>query len=516
MVQAPPSPQPLVDAVTAALIEATVARGSGHLTADGALAVTTAPYTGRSPADRFLVVDRAQHDMVWWGDINRPMDADRAQQLATRVRAHLATQEHYVLHASVNADPQYAYHIQLLSESPWHTLFAKHLFREAVARADETITVLHAPSLQADPTQDGTRSGVFIVLDIPQRTILIGGTAYAGEIKKAVFTMLNFLLPLRGVLPMHAGVNVGASGDAAVFFGLSGTGKTTLSTDPERPLVGDDEHGWSAHGVFNFEGGCYAKTIRLSASGEPEIYRATQHFGTVLENVWVDPVSHVPDFDDVSLTENGRAAYPMAYLANVHAPGMCDHPRTIFMLTADAFGVLPPLSRLTPAQAMYHFVSGYTAKVAGTERGVQEPTATFSACFGAPFMVHHPRTYAELLRQHIEANDVSVWLVNTGWIGGAYGVGRRMQLAHTRALIRAVLSGAFATATFHNDPVFGLAMPATCPDVPAELLDPRLSWHHPEEWHHAALQLAARFRANVAHLGAEMPAHIVAGGPVAD
>lgn len=513
MVQAPISPHARVDVAEAALIEATVSSGHGHLTAHGALAVSTAPFTGRSPADRFLVVDRAHHDAVWWGDINRAITSQQAQQLANRVRAHLANQPHYLLHASVNADPQYAYHVQLFSESPWHTLFAKHLFRDAVEHDAETITVLHAPTVQADPIHDGTRSGVFIVLDIPRRTIVIGGTAYAGEIKKAVFTMLNFLLPMRGVLPMHAGVNVGVAGDAAVFFGLSGTGKTTLSTDAERPLVGDDEHGWSAHGVFNFEGGCYAKTIRLSPSGEPEIYRVAQHFGTVLENVAVDPVSHMPDFDDVRMTENGRAAYPLAYLDNVHASGICNHPKTIFMLTADAFGVLPPVSRLTTAQAMYHFVSGYTAKVAGTERGVNQPTATFSACFGAPFMVLHPSAYAELLREHIEAQQASVWLVNTGWIGGDYGVGRRMELGHTRALIRAVLRGALETVTYHTDPIFGLAMPTECPDVPASLLDPRLSWAHPHDWQQAALQLAARFHANVAQLGAEMPAHILAGGP---
>lgn len=514
MVQAPIHPHAMVDMAEAALIEATLSHGHGHLTAHGALAVSTGPYTGRSPADRFLVIDRAHHDLVWWGDVNRPISSAQAAHLADRVRAHLAKQPHYVLHASVNAAPSYTYHVHLMSESPWHTLFAKHLFRDAVAQDAETITVLHAPSVHADPAHDGTRSGVFIVLDIPQRTIVIGGTAYAGEIKKAVFTMLNFLLPMRGVLPMHAGVNVGTNGDAAVFFGLSGTGKTTLSTDPERPLVGDDEHGWSAEGVFNFEGGCYAKTIRLSASGEPEIYRATQHFGTVLENVVIDPVSHMPDFDDTSMTENGRAAYPMRYLDTVHQSGVCQHPQTIFMLTADAFGVLPPLSRLTSAQAMYHFVSGYTAKVAGTERDVKEPTATFSACFGAPFMVLHPSAYAELLRQRIEAHQATVWLVNTGWIGGAYGVGRRIALGHTRALIRAVLRGDMAAASYHHDPVFGLAMPTACPDVPATLLDPRLSWAQAEAWHQAALQLAARFRANVAHLGVEMPAHIVAGGPL--
>ena len=515
MTQLLPQAPEIVDASAVALIEATIRRQEGVLTPAGALAVTTGVFTGRSPRDRYLVVDAADHDRVWWGDINRPIAAAQAHSLAQRLRAHLNAREHFVLHAAVNADTAYTYAVECISESPWHTLFAKYLFRDAQGTPSQpTITILHAPSFVADPAVDGTQSGVFIILDMTQRLILIGGTAYAGEIKKAVFTMLNFLLPKRSVLPMHAGVNVGTNGDAAVFFGLSGTGKTTLSTDPQRPLVGDDEHGWSAQGIFNFEGGCYAKTIRLSAVGEPDIYAATQHFGTILENVVVDVLSHDPDFDDVSLTENGRAAYPLRMLQHAHASGVCAHPRHIFMLTADAFGVLPPLSRLTVAQAMYHFVSGYTAKVAGTERGVQEPTATFSACFGAPFMVMHPAAYATLLREQLQAHPATARLVNTGWTGGKYGVGTRMQLAHTRALIRAVLADELNTVGWHNDLVFGLAMPRQCAGVPATVLDPRTSWESPQAWQVAAEGLATQFHQNYAKLGLPADSEIARGAPV--
>lgn len=510
----PQTPE-IVDASAVALIEATIRRREGVLTPAGALAVTTGVFTGRSPRDRYLVVDAADHDRVWWGDINRPIAATQAKALAQRLRTHLNDREHFVLHASVNADADYTYAIECISESPWHTLFAKYLFRDAIDSHHQTnITILHAPSFVADPAVDGTHSGVFIILDMTERMILIGGTAYAGEIKKAVFTMLNFLLPKQGVLPMHAGVNVGTSGDAAVFFGLSGTGKTTLSTDPQRPLIGDDEHGWSAQGIFNFEGGCYAKTIRLSPEGEPDIYAATQHFGTILENVVVDTLSHEPDFDDVSLTENGRAAYPLQMLHHVHASGVCAHPQHIFMLTADAFGVLPPLSRLTVEQAMYHFVSGYTAKVAGTERGVQEPTATFSACFGAPFMVMHPAAYAALLREQLQAHPATVWLVNTGWIGGKYGVGTRMRLAHTRALIRAVLADSLTNAEWDTDPVFGLAMPRQCDGVPAAVLDPRTSWESSAAWQVAAEGLAVQFHQNSMKLGLSASDDIARGAPL--
>lgn len=506
-------PRVVVDAVPAVLIEETIARHEGQLSANGALVVNTGIYTGRSPADRFIVADTAINDLIWWGDVNRPIERHYFTGLMHKVQVYLAKRDTYVLHASANADVQYTYNIQLTSESPWHTLFAQNLFRREWHLDAPTITILHAPSFMADPAIDGTISSTFIILDIAQRTILIGGTAYAGEIKKAVFSMLNYLLPQRDVMPMHAGVNVGSDGKAAVFFGLSGTGKTTLSTDPHRPMIGDDEHGWSASGVFNFEGGCYAKTIKLSAIGEPEIYQATKHFATVLENVVIDPVTHLPDFDDSQLTENGRAAYPLDFLSNVSATGTSDHPTTIIMLTADAFGVLPPISRLTTAQAMYHFLSGYTAKVAGTERGVKEPTATFSTCFGAPFMVLHPGRYAELLRERLHAHDVTVWLVNTGWSGGGYGVGTRMSLAYTRAMVTAAINGDLDGVAYTTDPVFCLAMPQTCPNVPSNILDPRVAWGGGAAWQLAARDLATRFRSNFAHLAHEAPTDAILGGP---
>ena len=507
-------PRVVVDAAPSVLIEETIARHEGQLSANGALVVNTGIYTGRSPADRFIVADSAINDHIWWGDVNRPIEAHYFTQLTEQVQAHLAMRDTYVLHASVNADALYAYNVQLTSESPWHTLFAQNLFRHEWQADAPTITILHAPTFMADPAHDGTHSSTFIILKIVQRTILIGGTAYAGEIKKAVFSLLNYLLPQRDVMPMHAGVNVGSDGKAAVFFGLSGTGKTTLSTDPQRPMIGDDEHGWSTTGVFNFEGGCYAKTIKLSATGEPEIYQATQHFATVLENVVLDPVTHLPDFDDSHLTENGRAAYPLDFLSNVSATGTSDHPTTIIMLTADAFGVLPPISRLTPAQAMYHFLSGYTAKVAGTERGIKEPTATFSACFGAPFMVLHPGRYAELLRERLHAHNVTVWLVNTGWSGGAYGVGTRMSLAHTRAMVTAAINGELDAVAYTTDTVFGLAMPQTCPNVPSSILDPRVAWGDAVAWQQAARDLATRFQTNFAHLAHEAPVDASEGGPL--
>lgn len=507
-------PQVVVDATPALLIEATIARHEGQLSADGALVVNTGSFTGRSPADRFIVADPAINDQICWGDVNRPIDAGYFNQLRQQVQTHLAARDTYVLHASVNADVQYAYNVQLTSESPWHSLFAQHLLRREWHTDAPIITILHAPTYMADPVHDGTHSSTFIILNIGQRMILIGGTAYAGEIKKAVFSLLNYLLPQRNVMPMHAGVNVGRDGKAAIFFGLSGTGKTTLSTDPQRPLIGDDEHGWSATGVFNFEGGCYAKTIKLSASGEPEIYQATQHFATVLENVALDPVTHKPDFESSQITENSRAAYPLEFLANVSATGVSDHPATIIMLTADAFGVLPPISRLTPAQAMYHFLSGYTAKVAGTERGIKEPTATFSTCFGAPFMVLHPGRYAQLLQQRLHAHNVTVWLVNTGWSGGAYGVGTRMSLAYTRAMVTAAINGDLDAVAYTTDPVFGLAMPQTCPNVPSAMLDPRVAWGDVQAWYQAAQSLATRFQANFAQLAHEAPADASAGGPL--
>ncbi|MCE2852078.1 MAG: phosphoenolpyruvate carboxykinase (ATP) [Roseiflexaceae bacterium] len=506
-------PHVFLNPTPAVLVEESLRRSDAHLSYTGALVVQTGVFTGRSPGDRYIVADPAIHDLVWWGDINQPIAGHVFDDLEQRMRAHLAAHDTFVLQASVNADPVYAYNIELVSESPWHVLFAQNLFRRTVHATSDIITILHAPSFTANPTTDTTHSGVFIIVNIVKRMVLIGGTAYAGEIKKAVFSLLNVLLPQRDVLPMHAGVNVGHDGQTAVFFGLSGTGKTTLSTDPDRPMIGDDEHGWSRAGIFNFEGGCYAKTIRLSPVGEPEIFAASQQFGTVLENVVLDAQTQMPDFDDMSLTENGRAAYPINMLTNVEPTGMGGHPRHIIMLTADAFGVLPPISRLTTPQAMYHFLSGYTAKVAGTERGVKAPIATFSACFGAPFMVLHPARYAELLRARLDTHHATVWLVNTGWSGGAYGVGQRMPLAQTRAMISAALHGALDDVGYQHDPVFGLAMPTTCPGVDYRRLDPRTAWGDAHAWYAAACDLAARFHANFALLAHTAASDVIAGGP---
>jgi phosphoenolpyruvate carboxykinase (ATP) len=505
---------PIINASVSTLVEHTLALHTGRLSADGALVVDTGTYTGRSPQDKYIVRDASTESTVWWGDVNQGLSRTTFEALATRLQQHLDGRQTYHLHASVNADPQYAYNVLLVSESPWHTLFAQNLFRSEWHDTHETLTILHAPSFDAIPAVDGTRSNVCIVLDVASRTILIGGTAYAGEIKKAIFTFLNYLLPMRGVMPMHAGANVGAAGDVSVFFGLSGTGKTTLSTDPERPMIGDDEHGWSAQGVFNFEGGCYAKTIRLSTTGEPEIYAATKHYGTVLENVVIDGNTRLPDFDDISLSENGRAAYSLDILDNIAPGSRAGHPKTILMLTADAFGVLPPISRLTVPQAMYHFLSGYTAKVAGTERGVKEPSATFSTCFGAPFMVHHPGRYAALLAERLEAHGADVWLINTGWSGGPYGVGNRMPLAQTRAMVRAAIDGSLRDVAYTIDPIFGLAMPQSCPGVPVMALDPRAAWGDANRWESAARQLARMFHANFVRYAAEAPAGAAAGAPL--
>ncbi len=505
----------ILNASAATLIEHTLALQTGTLSADGALVVNTGTYTGRSPQDKYIVRDTLTDQTVWWGEVNQAMLPAHYALLRDRIYVHLALRQEYTLQASVNADPTYAYNVALHSESPWHTLFAANLFRSDWRADQPSITILHAPSFDAEPLRDGTRSNVAIVLDVASLTILICGTAYAGEIKKAVFTLLNYLMPMRDVMPMHAGVNVGSAGDGAVFFGLSGTGKTTLSTDPQRPMVGDDEHGWSTTGVFNFEGGCYAKTVQLSAAGEPEIYAATKHFGTVLENVVIDADTRIPDFNDTRLSENGRAAYSLDILANIAPQSRAGHPKNILMLTADAFGVLPPMSRLTVPQAMYHFLSGYTAKVAGTERGVKEPSATFSTCFGAPFMVLHPGRYAALLAERLEAHGATVWLVNTGWSGGPYGVGSRMPLEYTRAMVRAAITGALQDVDYTVDPVFGLAMPQSCPGVPASTLDPRTAWADAASWHGAACRLAALFHTNYVRYAEEAPAGAALGAPLA-
>ncbi|HEY3257605.1 MAG TPA: phosphoenolpyruvate carboxykinase (ATP), partial [Gemmatimonadaceae bacterium] len=403
------------------------------------------------------------------------------------------------------------------SPTAWHMAFVRNMFIRPelsdLPTFDPNFTVLHAPEFQADPARHGTRTGTFIVLNIAERTILIGGTRYAGELKKSMFTVMNYLLPKQGVLSMHCSANVGAGGDTALFFGLSGTGKTTLSADPERSLIGDDEHGWSSDGVFNFEGGCYAKVINLSPKGEPDIYRTTQMFGTILENVVLDPATKRVKFEDQSITENTRASYPLSYIPNHVTSGRAGHPRNVVFLTADAFGVLPPIARLTPEQAMYYFLSGYTAKVAGTERGVTEPQATFSACFGAVFMVWHPTKYADMLGELLRRHKSDVWLVNTGWSGGAYGVGKRMKLAHTRAMIHAALSGKLDRCDFRTDPIFGLSVPSAIPEVPPEVLVPRDTWADGDAYDGQAKKLAEMFRENFEKFGAVGDA-IKAAGPV--
>ena len=481
------------------LYEHALARGEGVLGIDGQFIVETTPHTGRSPNDKFFVREPSSEGRIDWGLSNRPIQPDVFDALFERVSQYLAHRDVYSLDCYVGADQRYRLPVRVMSEFAWHSLFSRDLFmlpkKSAPVFAPE-FTVVAAPLFQADPARDGTRSSTFILINFARKIILIGGTRYAGEIKKSVFTLMNYLMPLRAVLPMHCSANVGREGDVAIFFGLSGTGKTTLSADAHRPLIGDDEHGWSTQGVFNFEGGCYAKVIKLSQSAEPEIWEASHRFGTVLENVVYDPQTRVLDLSSEAKTENTRSAYPINFIPNVVPGSQGGHPKTIIMLTADAFGVLPPISKLSKEQAMYHFLSGYTAKVAGTERGVTEPSATFSACFGAPFMVHHPTVYADLLGERIDAHEVTCWLINTGWTGGAYGVGTRVSIAHTRAMVNAALGGQLQDARFRREPFFGLQIPGSVPHVPDEVLDPRNAWTDKEAYDLAAQRLAKRFADN--------------------
>jgi phosphoenolpyruvate carboxykinase (ATP) len=494
-----------------ALVEQALTRGEGLLTDSGALVAYTGKITGRSPKDRYLVAEAARPDEIWWGPANRPMPPAVFDRLYDKACAYLQNRDLFVVNASACADPKYGLPVRIVAEKAWHALFAQCLLRPATGAAPAW-TVGVPSGLKADPATDGTRSQTFVVLNFERRLVLIGGTEYAGEIKKAVFSVLNYLLPLSGVFPMHCSANVGPAGDTALFFGLSGTGKTTLSADPERRLIGDDEHAWDGQGVFNIEGGCYAKCIRLSQEGEPQIWNAVR-FGSVLENVVVDPKTRRPDYDSDRFTENTRAAYPTAYIGNVEPSGRGGNPGVVLFLTCDAFGVLPPISRLTPEQAMYHFLSGYTAKVAGTEAGVTEPEATFSTCFAAPFLPLHPTRYAAMLHDRLKAHGSQVWLVNTGWTGGPYGVGRRVPLAFTRAMVRAALSGALTNVPATTDPVFGLAVPRECPGVPAELLRPRDAWGDPAAYDAKAKQLAGLFRANFEAYAAQASEAVRQAGP---
>ncbi|HYP00082.1 MAG TPA: phosphoenolpyruvate carboxykinase [Pyrinomonadaceae bacterium] len=485
---------------TPELYEVIAQRGEGLFSDHGALIVDTGEHTGRAAKDKAIVRDEQSADKVFWGEVNKEFSTERFNALRDRMMAHTAGRDLFVQDTYAGADPRYRLPIRVVTELAWHSLFARTMFINPEASSTERhkpeFTIVNIPSFKADPERDGTRSQTFILMDFTQRLVLIGGTSYAGETKKSVFTILNYLLPQRGVMSMHCSANVGDAGDVAIFFGLSGTGKTTLSADPERQLIGDDEHGWSDDGVFNFEGGCYAKVIRLSPEAEPDIYRTTRMFGTVIENVVYDPVTRALDLNDASKTENTRAAYPLTSIPNIVPEGHAGHPQNIIMLTADAFGVLPPVARLTPEQAMYHFLSGYTAKIAGTERGVTEPEATFSTCFGAPFMVLHPGTYADLLGRKLTQHNSNCWLVNTGWSGGPYGEGQRMKIKYTRAMIRAILNGSLAEVETRPDPIFGVGVPVSCPEVPPEVLVPRNTWKDPEAYDRKARELAERFNRN--------------------
>ena len=503
---------------TSALIEQSLRRREGHLAVTGPLVVRTGEYTGRSPNDRFFVREPGSEGSIDWGEINRPFDADKYESIRSRLFAYLEGKELFVQECHVGADPDHRLPIRVITEMAWHGLFARNMFlpvtdRETLSRHVPEFTVISAPGFHSRPEMDGTRSEVFILIHFGRKEVLIGGTLYAGEIKKSIFTVMNYLLPARGVLPMHCAASYGRDeGDVAVLFGLSGTGKTTLSVDPQRTLVGDDEHGWSRRGVFNFEGGCYAKVINLSPQMEPEIHRTTATFGTILENVAMDVESRQIDLDDATLTENTRASYPLSSIPRVSPRGDVGHPKHIVMLAADAFGVLPPISLLTADQAMYYFLSGYTAKVAGTERGVVTPQATFSACFGAPFMPLHAPVYAKLLGEKIRSHSVKAWLVNTGWTGGPYGTGRRMSIAHTRAMLRAALAGWLDGVATREEAVFGLRVPRSCPDVPPEVLDPRSTWSDRAAYDEAARKLAGMFAANFTQYTGQVDPQVRAAG----
>jgi phosphoenolpyruvate carboxykinase (ATP) len=481
----------------AQLYEAALARKEGMLADGGPLVVRTGEHTGRSPLDKYIVDEPDSHAGVWWGGFNQPIAEDAYERLRARIVGHISSREMFVRDLFVGADPRYRRSVRAYTESAWASIFCNNLFiRPQPGELDGFVpnfTIIDAPTFRADPARDGTRSETVILVHLARQEILIGGTAYAGEMKKGAFGIMNYRLPDEGVLPMHSSVNVGADGRVAIFFGLSGTGKTTLSADPERVLIGDDEHGWSDEGVFNFEGGCYAKTIRLSHIYEPDIYSTTRRFGTILENVAIDEETRELDLDSDILTENTRGAFPLHFISNSSEKGMAGHPSTVIFLTADAFGVLPPIARLTRAQAMYHFISGYTAKLAGTEVGVKEPTATFSTCFGAPFMPRHPGVYAQMLGERLDRHDVPVWLVNTGWTGGPYGTGERMNITWTRQMVRAALNGKLDGVETRTDPLFGVEVPLHVPDVPAEVLWPRDTWADRDAYDRQARQLAQMF-----------------------
>ncbi len=502
------------------LYEQAIRRREGRLSHLGPLVVRTGQHTGRAPKDKFIVLDEETKSQVWWGEINQEMEPARFQILKQRLLAYWQTKDLFVQDCLAGADPRYAMPIRVITEAAWHSLFARNLFiqadHEQLMKHVPEFTLFHAPNFHAIPDMDGTRSEAFVVINFKEKLILIGGTHYGGEMKKSIFTVLNYLLPQRDVLTMHCSANKGKDDDVAIFFGLSGTGKTTLSTDRARTLIGDDEHGWSKEGIFNLEGGCYAKVIRLSPEAEPEIYETTRRFGTILENVGFNSVTGKVDLNEDLLTENTRAAYPMSHIPSAMRRGMGSHPRNIIMLTADAFGVMPPVAKLTPAQAVYYFLSGYTAKVAGTETGVTEPQATFSACFGAPFMVLSPSIYSSLLGERIAAHDVKVWMVNTGWSGGPYGVGQRISIGHTRAILKAALEGSLGEVPTREDSNFRLQVPEACPGVPSEILDPRSTWKDKHAYDEQAKKVAEMFVNNFKQFEEKTSPDIRNAGPRPD
>ena len=502
------------------LHDKTIKSGQGIESSTGALAVNTGEYTGRSPQDRYIVKDSISENKVWWGKVNIPFEPTAFEALYNKVTSYLSNREVYVRDSYVCADPNYRLNVRVVTETPWANLFCYNMFlrpeTEELADFDPEWTLLCVPSFMADPIIDGTRQSNFAILDFTRKIVLIGGTGYTGEMKKGIFSALNFILPVfKNTLPMHCSANVGKDGDTAIFFGLSGTGKTTLSADPNRKLIGDDEHGWTNENtVFNFEGGCYAKVINLSEENEPDIFRAIKK-GAILENVVFKKDTNEVDFEDISITQNTRVSYPIYHIDNIQPGSIGENPKNIFFLTADSFGILPPISKLTPGQAAYHFISGYTAKVAGTEAGITEPQPNFSACFGAPFMPLHPTKYAEMLSKKMKDANVKVWLINTGWTGGPYGVGSRMKLKYTRAMITAALNGELDDVAYENHEVFGIAKPQTCPNVPSEILNPRNTWEDPEQYDKKAVELAQKFKDNFAKFEEFANAEIMAGAPLA-
>jgi phosphoenolpyruvate carboxykinase (ATP) len=506
---------------TEALFEEAVFRGEGMTTSGGPFVVNTGKHTARSVNDKFVVRHIDSENNVWWGIYNRPFDVDKFDALHARLLGYLQGRDVFVQDLYAGADEDYRLPVRIVTELAWHSMFMRNMLitpgsLEEYKRFVPEFTILAAPGFKAAPAVDNTNSETFIVLNFEKKLAIVGNTGYAGELKKSVFSLLNYLLPLEGVLSMHCSANVSPddNDDVALFFGLSGTGKTTLSADPTRRLIGDDEHGWSDNGIFNIEGGCYAKVIGLSESAEPEIYATTRKFGTVLENVVFDPITRLIDLDDDSLTENTRACYPLEFIANAVPEKKAGHPKNIILLTCDANGVMPPIARLTPNQALYQFISGYTSKVGGTEVGLRdEPEITFSACFGGPFMVHHPYKYAELLKNKIERYGAQCWLVNTGWVGGPYGVGKRISIRYTRALLNAALNGRLDDVKYKKDPVFGFEMPTECPNVPSDVLDPSSSWGDKKEYDRRYKDLAMRFKQNFGKFGDRTPKEVIEAGP---